>query len=483
MSLLRLAETLPAALPGTAIALPLVAKAALPPEWRPLAKASGFKREPGKATLAITGEGVRLLLDVGTDAATARAAGAAAVAALIDSGLGEAIDTLILDARALAPAAALALAEGAALRAWRFDRYRTRPDRAEAAPPGTILVLAEPAELGADWPALQARLAGVTFARDLVTEPANILTPAEFVARLAPLRAAGVAVRVLGPAALARAGCGALLAVGQGSVHAPCLTVLRWPGTGAAARLAPVAFIGKGLTFDTGGICIKPAAGMEAMRADMAGAAACAGAMLSLALRRAPHPAVAVLALAENATGAASYRPGDVLRSAAGRTIEVVDTDAEGRLALADALAFAAKTLRPCAMIDLATLTGAIVTALGHETAGLFANHDALAETIVEAGASVGEKVWRMPIGEAHRADLASDIADLRNCLSGRLLPDASHAAAFLREFAASLPWAHLDIAGVEAKETATEQHAAGATGFGVRLLDALMTRIAEAGL
>jgi leucyl aminopeptidase len=254
--------------------------------------------------------------------------------------------------------------------------------------------------------------------------------------------------------------------------------VLRWPGSIAAP---PVAFVGKGLTFDTGGISIKPAQGMEHMRADMAGAAACAGALLALALRRSPAPAVAVLALAENATGVASYRPGDVLRTHSGRTVEVIDTDAEGRLVLADALAYAAERFKPRAMIDLATLTGSIVTALGHHHAGLFDNDPALAAHLAAAGASVGERVWRMPIGEQHRADLTSDIADLRQCLTGRLLPDACHAAAFLREFAGEIPWAHLDIAGVEAEPEATETAARGPTGFGVRLLDRLVAQRFEA--
>ncbi|MDE2515234.1 MAG: leucyl aminopeptidase family protein, partial [Rhodospirillales bacterium] len=342
--------------------------------------------------------------------------------------------------------------------------------------PRGVMLLADGAALGSGWRALRARMAGVDLARELVSEPANVLNPSSFVDRLAPLRAAGIAIRTLDARALAREGCGALLAVGQGSVHPPRLAVLRWPGH--APQEDPLVFVGKGLTFDTGGICIKPAAGMEEMRADMAGAAACAGALLSLALQDAPMPAMAVLAIAENMTGGASYRPGDVLRSASGRSIEVVDTDAEGRLALADALAYAAKRLRPRGLIDLATLTGAIITALGHEKAGLFASHEGLAGAVVAAGAAVGEPVWRMPIGEAHRRDLDSDIADLRHCVPGRGQPDACHAAAFLREFTAGLPWAHLDIASVETWAENDERHAAGASGFGVRLLDALAGRL-----
>ena len=256
--------------------------------------------------------------------------------------------------------------------------------------------------------------------------------------------------------------------------------MLRWRGSFDAP---PIAFIGKGLVFDTGGVSIKPAEGMEAMRADMAGAAACAGAMLALALRRSPSPAIAVLALAENATGAASYRPSDVIRTLSGRTVEVVDTDAEGRLVLADALTFAAR-MRPRAMVDVATLTGAIIAALGHHRAGLFGNDAALMSALAAAGEAVGEPLWPMPIGAGHRADLASEIADLRQCVPSargeggwpaRFIPDACHAAAFLREFAGALPWAHLDIAGVDTAEVPHALGPAGATGFGVRLLDHLV--------
>jgi leucyl aminopeptidase len=216
---------------------------------------------------------------------------------------------------------------------------------------------------------------------------------------------------------------------------------------------------------------------MWEMRADMAGAAACAGAMLALALRNSPAPAVAILALAENAIGADAYRPSDVLRSFSGRTVEIVDTDAEGRLVLADALAWTVRRHRPAAVIDLATLTGSIVTALGHHMAGLFSNDTVLAASIAAAGEATGERVWRMPISEQHRRDLDSDIADLRHCVPGRGQPDACQAAAFLREFVDGCPWAHLDIAGVESHETADDSQAAGATGFGVRLLDRLVAQ------
>ncbi len=375
------------------------------------------------------------------------------------------------DLRGLDPAQAAAFATGLWLRA---DSHPRRPADAPARLRTLRLQTDHPAALRRAWAAAEPALLGVAFARRLVAEPSNHLTPAGFIAALAPLARAGVSIEVLHRKALRRAGLGGLLAVGGGSVHKPALVVLRWPGRIAAD---PVVFVGKGITFDTGGLCIKPAKGMEEMRADMAGAAACAGAMLALALRRAHAPAAAVLALAENATSGSAYRPGDVLRLADGTTVEVVDTDAEGRLVLADALAYARQHLRPAALVDLATLTGAIVTALGGEQAGLFDNDPALATQVAAAGAAVDEPAWRMPIGGRHREDLRSAIADLRHCVPGRGQPDACHAAAFLREFVGDTPWAHLDIAGMELHDEADDHSPAGATGFGVRLLDRLVAQ------
>jgi leucyl aminopeptidase len=379
-----------------------------------------------------------------------------------------------LDARGLPTQFAVGLATGALLRAWRFERLKSErtpgPRRIE-------LLVEEPALLAAPWARAEAALAGADFARELVAEPGNRLTTTEFARRLKGLRAEGLQVTVLGRKALQRLGAGGLLAVGQGSANPPRLVILRWKG---GFKAPPVAFIGKGICFDTGGISIKGAAGMEAMRADMAGAAACAGAMLSLARRRSPCPAVAVLALAENATSGMAYRPGDVLRMMSGQSVEVVDTDAEGRLVLADALHFAARRFRPQALLDLATLTGSVVTALGHHRAGIFTNDPPLATVVTAAGEVVGERLWPLPIGERHREDLKSDIADIKQCMPGGKgpQPDASHAAAFLREFVGGVPWAHLDIAGVETAEHTEGLAAKGMpTGFGARLLDALVER------
>ena len=421
----------------------------LPPDGAALA---GFTAAPGQAAQI----GATLLVGLGADA---RQAGALAAARLPPK------RRAAVELTGLPAETGAAFAAGLCERAWRMVRLQTRD-----VPPALErldLVTSQPAALRAAWAPQLAVLTGAWFARDLVAEPANRLTPRRFVARLAALADAGVEIEVL-----RKAGLGGLLAVGGGSAHQPALAVLRWPGRIVAD---PIVFVGKGITFDTGGVCIKPAAGMEEMRADMAGAAACAGAMLALALRRSLAPAIAILALAENATGAASYRPSDVLHMADGSTVEVVDTDAEGRLVLADALAWAARHLRPAAVVDLATLTGSIVTALGGVMAGLFDNDPAFAAHVAAAGAATGEPVWRMPIGATHLADLDSAIADQRHCLSGRGQPDACHAAAFLSRFAGPAPWAHLDIAGLEARAEACDRHAAGPTGFGVRLLDRLV--------
>ncbi len=393
----------------------------------------------------------------------AEASGAWGAAALLTA------PRVAMDARGLPAAHAARLAAGACLRAWRYDHLFTRP-REDAPRLAAIDLVSDNPATPAAWVKLAAGVEGAMLARDLVTEPSNTLTPATFADRLAPLVAAGVSLEVLEADELRRLGFGGLLAVGGGSVHPPCLIVLRWHGTGA-----PVAFVGKAITFDTGGICIKPADRMWEMRADMAGAAACAGAMLALARRRSPASAMAVLAVAENATGAASYRPGDVLRMFDGSTVAVVDTDAEGRLVLADALAWTVAQ-KPAAIIDLATLTGSIVTALGHVRAGMFATCDALAQAAASAGEAVGEKLWRMPFTDSDLRALDSDIADIRHCVDARGQPDASQAAAFLRGFVGDTPWLHLDIAGVEQHEEESGRHAKGATGFGARLLDRLIS-------
>jgi leucyl aminopeptidase len=452
-----------------------VAEGRLPADRAAAAAAAGFR---GAAGQVLEPAAVPRTVLVGLGAAATRLeaeqAGAAAAARLAD-----APHAVLLAGDGVGGATLAWLAAGIALRSWRFDACRTRDITPALA---RLTIVGDVPTSGRD--SLERAMAaarGCLFARDLVSEPANRLTTRSFVKRLEGLAEFGIHVDVLGRKRLARDGYNALLAVGAGSETPPRLAVLRWRGTIAAA---PVVFVGKGVVFDTGGLSIKPAEGMAAMRADMAGAAACAGALLALALRRSPAPAAAVLALAENATGAASYRPSDVIRMASGHSVEIVDTDAEGRLILAEALHYAAANLKPRAMVDAATLTGAIVSALGHHRAGLFGNDASLMAALAAAGQTVGEALWPMPIGDSHRAALASEIADLRQCVPSargeggwpaRFIPDACHAAAFLREFAGGVAWAHLDIAGVDTQEEAHALGPAGATGFGARLLDQLV--------
>jgi leucyl aminopeptidase len=436
----------------------------IPTAYAAQAASNGFTGAPNTVCDILGGARRVLLAGVGTDRLAMIEAGATAAAHSLRQ------PAVVADVRGLTAKHAASFLEGMCLRAWRTDHLRTRA--LENAPRLAIVqaLAADPALANA-WARRKAVVEGALFARALVTEPSNILTPSGFVDRLSRLTDLGVSLTVLRGDALHEAGLTGLLAVGGGSAQPPALAVLRWPGS---IGTPPVVFVGKGITFDTGGISIKPADHMWEMRADMAGAAACAGAMLALALRRCPAPAMAVLALAENTTSESAYRPSDVLRHADGTTIEVVDTDAEGRLVLMDALGWAVRQ-SPAAIIDLATLTGSVVTALGHEMAGLYSNDDGLAASVAAAGAAAGERVWRLPIDASHRAALESDIADLRHCSPERGQPDASQAAAFLRHFVGETPWVHLDIAGVESRAEATDQHAAGATGFGVRLLDRLV--------
>jgi leucyl aminopeptidase len=447
------------------LALPVRAGEA-PPDFVTAARASSF--HGAVDTICDIHGGARRVLLVGIgdapDEQIFEAAGATAAAHTIRA------SRLSIDLRGLRHRDAVACLTGTVLRSWRYEKLITRVPE-DAPRLADVFAVTDDADFEKRWARQAAVLEGVEFARDLVTEPSNTKSPDSFVARLEQLVNAGCTLQVLRGEALQSAALNGLLAVGGASMHPPALAVLRWPG---AIDAPPAAFVGKGITFDTGGISIKPADAMWEMRADMAGAAACAGAILALALRRSPAPAMAVLALAENAIGDNAYRPSDILRHANGTTIEVVDTDAEGRLVLMDALGYAARE-NPRAIIDAATLTGSVVTALGHHMAGVFSNDDALAASVAAAGAAVGEPVWHLPIDESHRRALDSDIADLRHCSPERGQPDACHAAAFLREFVGDIPWAHLDIAGVENHAEADNRRAAGATGFGVRLLDRLV--------
>jgi leucyl aminopeptidase len=362
---------------------------------------------------------------------------------------------------------------GLELRAYRFEKYKTKNGDKRSAP--AVAIGVKDVELAREAArAHQGLVEGVELARDLVNEPANILFPVEFAERAAGLTKLGVEVEVLDEKAMAKLGMGSLLGVGKGSANESRLVVMRWNGAkGKAKKSAPVAFIGKGVCFDTGGISIKPAAGMEDMKGDMAGAACVVGLMHALASRKAKVNAIGAIGLVENMPDGAAIRPGDILTSMSGQTIEVINTDAEGRLVLADVLWYIQDKYKPAFMVDLATLTGAILVALAQEYAGLFSNNDELAGRLEKAGVATGEKVWRMPLGAAYDKMIDSKFADVKN--TGGRNGGSITAAQFLQRFVNGVPWAHLDIAGTGMGPPANEINQSWGSGWGVRLLDRLV--------
>ncbi len=395
-------------------------------------------------------------------------AGAALAAKYVAS--GETTLTVDFTGSDLSASGAAAVLLGARLRCWRHDAYRTRLPEDQKASLKTIRACAAPAGTAEAWAAESALADGVELTRELVTEPANVIYPESFVTRVqGRLAGSGVTVRVLDEAEMKALGMGALLGVAQGSVRPPRLLVMEWMGGAAGAK--PTAFVGKGVTFDTGGISLKPPAGMEDMKWDMGGAGAVAGAMLALARRKAKANVVAVCGLVENMPDGGAQRPGDVVTSMSGQTIEVINTDAEGRLVLCDAVTWVQKEYSPAAIIDLATLTGAMIISLGNEHGGLFSNDDKLAEQLTAAGTASGDKLWRFPLGPAYDKLIDSPIADMKNV--GPREGGSITAAQFIQRFVdKGTPWAHLDIAGMvwAGKPGATWDK--GATGFGVRVLD-----------
>ncbi len=367
------------------------------------------------------------------------------------------------------------LAQGMRLRAYAFDRYKTKRKEDEA-PPAKRSVTVAVGDIAAARKAYVTREAvsnGVLMARDLVNEPANVLYPEEFARRAQALKKVGVAVEVFDRKAMAKLGMNALLGVAQGSRHDGRMVVMRW--NGGRRGEAPVAFIGKGVCFDTGGISIKPAASMEDMKGDMAGAACVVGLMQALAARKAKVNAVGLIGLVENMPDGNAQRPGDIVKSMSGQTIEIINTDAEGRLVLADVIWYAAQRFKPKFMIDLATLTGAIIIALGQEYAGLFSNNDKLAERLTTVGNVTGELVWRMPLAKEYDKMIDSKFADMKNT-GGTRNGGAITAAQFIKRFVDDkTPWAHLDIAGTGFDSRQTDVNKGGASGWGVRLLDRLV--------
>ena len=384
------------------------------------------------------------------------------------------------DGASLDPDMAAEFALGLTLGSYAFDKYKPTANgngnSAKKSPASVALLVENPGRAKFAWTARSAVAGGVVLARDLVNEPANVLGPVEFARQAAALKSLGVAVEVLTEKQMAKLGMRALLGVAQGSVRPPRMVIMRWNGGKAGEK--PIAFVGKGVVFDTGGISIKPAGGMEDMKGDMAGAATVTGLMHVLAARKAKVNAVGVIGVVENMLDGDAQRPGDIVEAMSGRTIEIINTDAEGRLVLADALHYTETRFKPKFMIDLATLTGAVIVALGHEYAGLYATDDKLAENLFVAGDATGERVWRMPLLPEYDKLINSRFADVKN--TGGRGAGSITAAQFLKRFVDKTPWAHLDVAGTAFASPQTEINRSWASGYGVRLLDRLVSNSYE---
>jgi leucyl aminopeptidase len=369
------------------------------------------------------------------------------------------------------------VALGARLRSYRFDKYLTQPkpgqEPAEIA--GLSLVAAQRAAAQKMLADAEALAAGICFARDQVNEPPSTLYPDAFAKRLLELKKRGIAVEIHDEAALRKMGAGGILAVAQGSQHPPRLVVLRWHGKGAKSKEGPVALVGKGVCFDSGGLSLKRTSQMLTMKGDLGGAAAVAGAILTAALRKAKVDVVGVMALVENMPSGSSYRPGDIVKTLAGKTMEIIDTDAEGRVTLVDSLYYAASKFNPSCILDAATLTYSVSAALGPVYAGLFAGDEAMAREALAAGEAAGEELWRLPLNPDYLRNLKSKVADYRQVAPDDASADAAHAAALLSEFVEGKPWAHLDIASKEFATRDTVICPEGATGYGVALFDAFL--------
>lgn len=452
-----------------------------------LVRAMGVERMTGKkdetvAVLAPAGTGLDRVVVIGVgdpvklDQAAAETLGGLIAAIMATAGIAEAcVMADALDGMAIDPAVfAAALGGGATARVYRLDTYRTKKkDEAERKPdPATLTIATGSAAAAA--PLLdrhRAVVAGVHFARDLVTEPPNVLYPESYAERIVQAcEDLPVDVHVMDAAEMKTLGMGSLLGVAQGSYREPRMVVMRYQGADDKDA-APVALVGKGITFDTGGISLKPAAGMEEMKTDMAGSAAVVGAMLALAGRKAKANVVGVVALAENMPSGIAQRPSDIVTSMSGQTIEVLNTDAEGRLILADALWYTQDRYKPVAMVNLATLTGAVLIALGNEFAGVMGNDEGVVDALIAAGAATGDRLWQLPLDPVFDKMIDSDIADVKN-IAGERVAGSTIGGQFLQRFVNQVPWAHLDIAGTAWSKKDKPLSPKGATGFGVRLLD-----------
>ncbi len=368
---------------------------------------------------------------------------------------------------------AAAFAHGFMLRCYKFDKYKTVSKKDDKAPKSKKLtiMLEGSARAKKAWGAQKAIAEGTILARDLVNEPANVLTPVEFAKRAAALSKLGVTIETLTEPQMKKLKMGALLGVSQGSRNPPRMVVMKW--NGGKAKDKPVAFVGKGVTFDTGGISIKPSGGMEDMKGDMGGAAAVTGLMHALAARKAKVNVIGIIGLVENMPDGNAQRPGDIVTSMSGQTIEIINTDAEGRLVLCDALHYCNTKYKPKFMINLATLTGAILVALGQEHAGMFCNDDELAGQLSSAGETSNETVWRMPLGKAYDKMIDSKFADMKN--TGGRFAGSVTAAQFLKRYVGETPWAHLDVAGTAFASPASDINTSWGSGYGVRLLNQLV--------
>ncbi len=438
---------------------------------RTAAKAARFEGKTGQTfqTFVTEGDAVIQVILTGTgkgERKDCEAAGGAVVAKLIASG----VKHLAISGSGLEQDQLARLLFGAKLRSWRMDKYRTTMPENAKQTLETITVLDTDMESAQVWQDLSAVADGVALTRELVSEPANVIYPESFVARCEELQDMGVEFTVLGQEEMEKLGMGALLGVSQGSVRPPRMLAMRWDGTNGAQK-KPLALVGKGVTFDTGGISLKPPGGMEDMKWDMGGAGAVAGTMKALAGRKAKAHVVGICGLVENMPDGNAQRPGDVVTSMSGQTIEVINTDAEGRLVLCDALHWAQETFEPEVVVNLATLTGAIIISLGNEHAGCFSNDDGLSDNLLAAGKTAGDPLWRFPLTAAYDKQINSPIADMKNV--GGKGAGSITAGQFLKRFIKDgVKWAHLDIAGMVWADKPGPVWDKGATGFGVRLLD-----------
>jgi leucyl aminopeptidase len=448
------------------------------------AAASAFKGKSGAALDILAPEGLKAsrLIVIGTGKASAlkikdflKFGGVAAGKLQQGNGATAAMTVLAeLPDGAMTGEQLVAVAAGLRLRAYKFERYKTKKKEGEegAVRADVSLAVADVAAAKKAFAPAGHVVDGVIMARDLVNEPPNVLYPEAFAKRAVQLRQLGVNVEVLDVKAMQKLGMGALLGVGQGSARPSRTVIMRW--NGGKRGEAPVAFVGKGVCFDTGGISIKPAGSMEDMKGDMGGAACVVGLMHALAARKARVNAVGAIGLVENMPDGNAQRPGDIVTSMSGQTIEIINTDAEGRLVLADVLWYVAKKIKPKFMVDLATLTGAIMVALGTEHAGMFSNNDELAHRLLEAGIETGEKVWRLPLGPEYDKLIDSQFADMKN--TGGRHGGSITAAQFLQRFVDDTPWAHLDIAGTAMGAPKSDINQSWGSGYGVRLLDRLVS-------